>query len=102
MRSAMIDFASSQSVHNAAARDEPRVRSRSHIDSRMPLPICPPLRPLAPHPTGSASSTMTEYPRSARCKAAEIPVNPAPTTQTSALSHPASARWRSTAGTVAA
>ena len=102
MRSEMIAFASSHSAHNAPARAEPSVRSSALIDSRRPLPIWPPLRPLAPHPIRAASSTITEYPRSARCRAAEIPVNPAPTMQTSAVSRPASAGWRSPAGAVAA
>ena len=84
------------------ARRAERVRSSSSIDSRRPLPTCPPLRPLAPHPTRFASSTMTEYPRSARCRAAETPVNPAPTTHTSAASRPASAGRRSSPGAVAA
>ncbi len=50
---------------------------------------CPPLRPDAPHPTSLASSTRTSTPFSAKCSAADSPVNPAPTTTTSARASPA-------------
>ena len=98
----MIAFASSQSAHNVPVREGPMDRSSALIDCRMPLPTWPPFRPLAPHPTRAASSTMTEYPRSARCRAAETPVKPAPTMQTSADSGPASAGRGTSAGAVAA
>jgi len=43
----------------------------------------PPLRPDAPQPGVSASNTRTSCPASARCSAADSPVNPAPITATS-------------------
>src|SRR5438270_12004473 len=46
----------------------------------------PPFRELAPQPMVSASSTAVLAPRRARARAAESPVNPAPTTATSTLS----------------
>ena len=54
----------------------------------MPLMSCPPLRPDAPQPTRLASTSATEKPRSASVKVVATPVNPAPTTQTSALTLP--------------
>ena len=54
-----------------------------------PLLRCPPLRPEAPKPTVSASSTTTRRPSMARRRAAPRPVKPAPITATSKL--PASA-----------
>lgn len=62
----------------------------------------PPLRPLAAQPTRDASSTVTEWPRSARLSAADSPVSPAPITQTSASVAPASGAWRVTSLAVAA
>ena len=55
-----------------------------------PFTICPPFRPEAPQPTFAPSSTTTRCPRSASSSAADSPVNPAPTTQTSAATSPAS------------
>lgn len=62
----------------------------------------PPLRPLAAHPTRDASSTVTEWPRSARLSAADRPVRPAPITHTSASVVPASGAWRVVSLAVAA
>ena len=52
----------------------------------------PPLRPLAPKPTVSASSTTTSRPGSSALawSAAQSPVNPAPTMQRSASAGPSS------------
>ncbi len=47
---------------------------------------CPPLRPEAPKPISHASIKETATPRSARCNAVESPLNPPPTTRTSASS----------------
>ena len=50
-----------------------------------PLPIMPPLRVLAPLPGSPASRTATLRPARAAVKAADSPVNPAPTMATSAV-----------------
>ena len=55
--------------------------SRKPIDR--PVVAIPPLRPEAPNATVSRSKTATLAPLRARCRAAESPVSPAPTTATS-------------------
>src|SRR3990170_8170719 len=55
--------------------------SRKPIDS--PVVAIPPLRPEAPNATVSRSRTATSAPLRARCRAADSPVSPAPTTATS-------------------
>ena len=55
--------------------------SRNPIDS--PVVAIPPLRPEAPKATVSRSKTATLAPLRARCRAADSPVSPAPTTATS-------------------
>src|SRR5215207_11125125 len=57
--------------------------SRKPIDS--PGVAIPPLRPEAPKATVSRSKTATVAPLRARCRAADRPVSPAPTTATSTL-----------------
>ena len=102
MRPAMIDFASSQRAQSSPVRDGPRtVRGRPSTRAcRYP----PALRCARSPPTPAPFRLEHDdrIPRSTRCRAAEIPVNPAPTTQTSALSRPASAGRGSRVGTVAA
>ena len=51
---------------------------------------CPPLRPDAPQPGWCASSTTVSTPRCARCKAADRPVKPPPTTATETRLSPSS------------
>ena len=63
---------------------------------------CPPLRPLAAQPTFDASSTATVWPRSARFSAVEMPVRPAPITQTSTVIESSSEGWRVVSLAVAA
>ncbi len=63
------------------------IRSGSHFS---PAITWPPLRPEAPQPGSSASSSATRAPASARCRAADRPVKPPPTTQTSARVSPCS------------
>src|ERR1044072_6775502 len=59
--------------------------SENHIELQTP-----PLRPLGPRPHTSASNSTTEAPGSNRftCQAAHSPVQPPPTTNTSALPPP--------------
>ena len=60
----------------------------------------PPLRPLAPNPTVSASRTTTSRPGSSAlaCRAAQSPVKPPPTMQRSVSPAPASGGRGSRAG----
>jgi len=72
------------SRNSATAFASPRismsVRTRNFW---FPLPICPPLRVLAPNPGTPRSKTATLRPRRNRVSAAESPVKPEPTMATS-------------------
>ena len=71
----------------ARSRISPPARCTSR---RRPEWICPPFRPDAPLAMLFASTSTTSAPASARCSAAERPVKPPPTTQTSARREPSS------------
>ncbi len=77
-------FASSAISQKILARSKPKRFSSQITSRRRPEWIWPPFRPEAPLATLFASMSTTSAPASARCSAAERPVNPPPTTQTSA------------------
>ena len=70
----------------------PGAAGRSSGIAHMPAFTRLMFRPEPPKPISAPSSTATEAPLSARCRAADRPVKPAPTTATSAsVSRPSGA-----------
>ena len=90
IRSTSRRFDSSAIAKHFRASSLPSCAAILSCPEENPVQICPPLRPDAPWPTVSASSTTTLWPASASSSAAESPVNPAPTMHTSAEISPAS------------